>query len=386
MASKKPANPVARPAPGTPLGGARPNSVNLRCGALDTLLDRLDAPSKRAPAISRHFVRWPFRRESIEVRVVHPGGNVVSFRVACRNLSRGGISVLHNSFMHAASECHVMLPHPFRGVVDVPGTVVRCLHRGGVVHEVGISFRTPINAREFLHADPFGNEFSLERVAPSQLRGRVLLIEPCATDRSIVKHFLRDTSMQVDVVGSLAEAVLACEGVDVVIASAASEESDPPMMVATIRECRFEGPIVLVVPDSSPETRARLAGLCVQVIVVQPLTQDLLLRALGEVTLLGPPSPNHASRREPSEDWTTAQLSSIGSDLYQAVCADNPAAVRDTCERLKALSESMGWKSITRVVKDVLRTLARGKGIDQCRVSLDMILSACESDAGRKAA
>jgi CheY-like chemotaxis protein len=353
--------------------------------ALDTLLDKLDTSGKRAPAISRHFVRWPFRRESIEMRVVHPGGNVVSFRVACRNLSRGGICVLHNSFLHTGSECQVLLPHPFRGIIEVPGTVVRCLHRGGVIHELGISFRAAINAREFLHTDPFGNEFTLERISPAQLRGRLLLIEPSGADRSILRHYLRDTSLDVDVVGSLAEAVLACEGIDVVVASAPSADADAATLIATIRECRFDGPVVLIVPDSSPDTRARLAGLCVQVIVVQPITQDLLLRALGEVLLLEPIVRNAPERETPS-DWTSARLSAIGKDLYQAVCADDPGAVREACQRLRAVSESMGWKSISRVINEVLPSLAKGKPIAQCRASLDMLLAACDSGPGSKAA
>jgi CheY-like chemotaxis protein len=287
MAYRGPTHTTARPMPasGIPVVGLRPNSVNLRSQALDTLLDRLDSPIKNAPPPSRQFVRWPYRRESLEIRVVHPGGNIVTIRVACRNISRGGMCVLHNSFLHTGSECRVMLPHPTRGVVEVPGAVVRCLHRSGVIHELGIAFKGQVDVLEILQTDRFSNTYSFERVAGTELVGRVLVIEPSVADSSVLKHFLRDSSMEVQVVGSLAEAVLACDGVDVVVASSEAPDADPAAVVSTIRECRFEGPIVMVVPDASPDVRARLAGLAIQVIIVQPMTQELLMRALGEALL-----------------------------------------------------------------------------------------------------
>ena len=59
-----------------PIVGQRPNSVNLRAPALDSLLDKFDTPQRKSTGsiVNRSFVRWPFRRESVEVKVVHPGG------------------------------------------------------------------------------------------------------------------------------------------------------------------------------------------------------------------------------------------------------------------------------------------------------------------------
>lgn len=295
----------------------RPNSVNLKSHALESLLDRLDTPANAAQH-GRNFVRWPFRREALEVRMLHPGGSFVSIRVACRNISRGGICVLHNSFVHTGSECRVLLIHPVRGPALIPGKVVRCQHRGGLIHELGISFKTPLDVREYLRPDPLSNTFSLERVNAQDLRGRMLLIDPSANDRSTVAHFLKETSLAVDGVGSLAEAVLACEGADVVLASMNLPDGEPAAMVETLRKSGYEGPIVLVAPDGSSATRTRVTGVNAQVVVVQPITQDLLLRALGEVLLFQPrsakaspkatapaPSPAPAPAPKPTEAGAT---------------------------------------------------------------------------------
>jgi CheY-like chemotaxis protein len=365
----------------------RPNSVNLKSQALETLLDKLDAPDGNPPSSAREFVRWPFRREAIEVRLIHPGGNVVTIRVACRNISRGGICVLHNSFVHSGSECRVMVPHPTRKVMEVSGTVMRCQHRVGVVHELGISFRTPISTRELFQSDPFSNTFSLEHVHAQELQGRLLLIEPSGPDRSIIRHYLKETRLAIDAVGSLAEAVLGCEGMDAVLASSELPETDPITLVNTIRQCRFTGPIGLIVPNASPETRARVAGLSLPVIIVQPITQDLLLQAMAEMILIEeatPPAPQASSG--PSAQWTSSQLAEIGTELYQATCTRNLDTLRDACSRLKNLAESMQWGAIAKLTAEVLFAITSGKTVDQVKPSLDLLMASCESGVDSEAA
>jgi CheY-like chemotaxis protein len=210
----------------------------------------------------------------------------------------------------------VMLIHPVHGPTSIPGRVVRCQHRGGLVHELGISFKKPLEVHEYLRPDPLSNTFSLERVNTKDLRGRMLMIEPSDNDRSIVTHFLKETSLGVDAVGSLAEAVLACEGADVVLASLSIPDGEPAAVIETLRKTGYKGPIVLVAPDASPATRARVAELKAQAIIVQPITQDLLLRALGEVLLLNPApakAPAHAPAPTPAPTPPAAKPAGPGS-------------------------------------------------------------------------
>jgi CheY-like chemotaxis protein len=363
-----------------PIVGQRPNSVNLRTPALDSLLDKFDTPQRKATGsiVNRNFVRWPYRRESVEVKVVHPGGNLVSIRVACRNISRGGLSVLHNSFLHPGSECRVMLTHPTKGLVETPGTVVRCQHRSGVIHELGISFSDPINVKEFLQTDPLSNTFSLERVNPSDLHGRLLLVDPSAADRSILKHFLRETALEVESVSSMAEVVLACDSADVILINSEVPDGDLSTVLSTLRECRYDGPVILTVPDASPETRARLTGVTAQAILVNPITQNLLMRAIAEVLIVDPPS-GRARHSRPSPQSSMAHLASIGKELYAAASARNGDSISDLCARLLTLAESMGWNALMRQANDVMSSLGRGRTVEQVLPAIEQIMAACDN-------
>ena len=71
--------------------------------------------------------------------------------MACRNLSQRGIGLLHRSYVHLGTTCSVLLPHPRKGEQEYRGTVVRCLHLSGMVHEIGIRF----NGKERLDVEEY---------------------------------------------------------------------------------------------------------------------------------------------------------------------------------------------------------------------------------------
>jgi len=359
---------------------ARPNTLNLSTQALASFLDKLDEPEQSGDGQkNRTFVRWPWRLEALTIRIEHPGGNSASISVACRNLSRGGISVLHNSYIHPGSQCRVLLPHPKRGLVGVAGLVVRCIHRGGVAHEVGISFTEPVNAREFVNTDPLSNVFTLERVNPGELKGTLLLIEPAAVDRHVYKHFLRETLLRVVPASTPAEAVASLQEADVVLIGGDSTTTPPAPTVATLRSAGFGGPILLVVPDSSDATRLTLTGVSAQSVIAKPITHDLLLRALAEVLLIQKSSP-HAAGHEASRarESQNKQLVLAGVDLLRAACGQNPASLRRNCLAVRSIAESLGASDVMALTDQILAGLTNGLTIEKLMTEIEALVNACD--------
>src|SRR5262245_25079873 len=122
-----------QPKPFKPKLNERPNTLGLQPRSLDALLDHLDDPEDPKAVARREFVRWPFRRTTIHISIFHPGGSMVSLKLACRNLSRGGLALLHNAYVHPGSPCRVELP-TLSGVFDrVEGVIQRCAHRRGTL-------------------------------------------------------------------------------------------------------------------------------------------------------------------------------------------------------------------------------------------------------------
>lgn len=197
----------------------RPNTVNLRLTALHDLLDRMERRPTGKSIVPRRriFARWPFRRETVQLEIAHPGGNAATIRVACRNLSRGGLGVLHNAYVHTGSDCRVLLTHYERGETWIDGRIVRCVHRGGVVHELGIQFYEPIVLSEFMPRDAFAPVFSLERVDPSSLAGSVLHVSDDLTQRQLVRRHLQNTRLRLTSVSTIDEAIPSAAVYDVAV-------------------------------------------------------------------------------------------------------------------------------------------------------------------------
>ncbi|HYE62463.1 MAG TPA: response regulator [Phycisphaerales bacterium] len=360
----------------------RPNSINLSAAQLEALLDKLDEPEQKAGTRhKRDFVRWPFRKLSITVGLIHPGGNTVNIKVAGRNLSNGGVCVLHSSFVHPGSECIVHMPHPTQGEVQVRGKIVRCMHRAGLIHEIGIAFPRPINAKEYLAPDPLSNSFERERVRSADLQGRVLIIEPAKGERDIIKHFLRETNLQLEYASTLAEGISLYDSFTAVILSAEVGDAEPGVAASKLREIGHVGPILMIVPDDTARTRARVASAPVRAFLCRPYSQDILFRALAEVLLAEQP----ADTRKTSASDTRAkaapadEVTRLGKALFSAVFHRDAAAVRSACLRIRTLSEARGWTPVVSLVNQIQSTLDSGGSIEAVMPNLELVIAACDS-------
>lgn len=133
------------PSPTRLAAAGRSNTLGLSRLALEEVHATLDAADSRVERDdARAYARVPVRGGAIAVCLEHPGGTTAELLMAGRNLSRGGVSLLHSGFVHAGTKCIVRLPLGVDRVVSFPGEVVRCTHRGGQLHEIGVKFARPL--------------------------------------------------------------------------------------------------------------------------------------------------------------------------------------------------------------------------------------------------
>ena len=86
---------TTRPDPAESSPG-RPNSLGIHQRQLDSLLERVDHASNSMLAPKRpRYVRWPFRQETILIKISHPSGTTAAVKVASsmtpRMGGRGGV-------------------------------------------------------------------------------------------------------------------------------------------------------------------------------------------------------------------------------------------------------------------------------------------------------
>lgn len=330
---------------------SKPNTIGLHQNALDALLTRMDGPPKPGPK-RREFVRWPFRRESLPIRICHPGGSEVIIRVACRNISRGGMSVLHSAFVHVGSRCVLALPHVRKGPTPVSGRIVRCEHRSGVVHEIGIVFDQPINVRDFIPAESLEFRFSLERVTPGELRGTVVHLARSATDRQLVRHALRDTSLGVRSVSTvdnlLAQARLGC---DLVLFEQGGEIDEAAGVLENLAAVAPHVPVVVIAPGNGTEWRARAKELSAAVVVAKPLSAEAIVRVAAEFLLVDRQARESAQEYH---DEAAAPVESLATALERAAASSDYDAAAAAAHDVQTLAAENGWTTLETVAAKAL--------------------------------
>lgn len=356
--------------------GPRPNTVGLKLPALTVLMDGLDGHDERRDR-RRRFVRWPFRRESVELRVTHPGGNAAVMNVACRNLSAAGVSLLHSSFLHPGSACEVVLPSS-GGVVRARGMIVRCQHRSGVVHEIGVRFDHPVSMQDFMARDLFTDWYCRERVEPASLEGTVVCLLSSALDRRVLAHFLRDACVKLRPVERVREAVEAAAGGAALIICGDEGELSPRELVSALRIGAEGVPILMVASDAHRATREKLTGIGLDAVVVKPLLQDVLLRAMAEFLVDVRPAARGGSDLDLRTAWES--LANLAAQARWALKRRDPDPLFGVCFNIRAVADRAGLRAVERMADSALRRLALpGEPVPEAE--LEGLIAACERAA-----
>jgi CheY-like chemotaxis protein len=372
----------------------RPNSLGLRQRELSELLDQLDLPETPAKGVKRDFVRWPFRRTTIPLKVFHPNGTTAGFSVACRNISRGGLAFLHSAFLHQGTRCSVVLSHPTRGDVTIEGWVARCAHRSGMIHEIGMTFAEPIEVREFLSQDPLADCFSLEKIDPEQLQGALLIIAAGDTDQKILRHYLRATHLRISEVASSAAAVdRFCEHWDLIFIDLNLSGEDGAESVAMLRQCGYTGPIIATTSDISPEARQRLLSIEANAFLAKPLSQSLVLRAVAEF-LIANRHAHAAATTTLTPDHPEFQLAesfamslrTIARKLEDCVRRADVPGCKALSLQVSGTAPSVGFTELGKLAANTAESLSKTMNVQDSIRHIRQLIAACERARVKKAA
>jgi hypothetical protein len=299
----------------------RINTIGLSDRDLEEMLERMDSLENQGdPSARRTFARWPFRQASVVVRLSHPGGSEVDLRLACRNLSQGGVSLLHSGYVHPGTPCTVMLPRLVSTGAEIKGEVTRCIHRRGTLHEVGVRFAQMINIHLYIDATRAVNFHVLEHVRPDAVSGRLLLVEDCPLNTKIVKHYLRETRLSINSVSTATEGINAvAEGYDIILTDWSLPDMSGVKMLTSIRESGIQSPAIFITADPTSAMKDGLAELPNVSVLAKPLTQEQVLRAVAEKVMNG---------KYNMGDGKGGKASSLNADLSQNMREQSEALIR----------------------------------------------------------
>lgn len=364
----------------------RQNSLGLTASGLEKLLNNIENEPGSSNA-SRSDARWPFRQPAIVIRVVHPGGSDVEVRMACRNLSKNGMCLLHSAFVYPGTRCVCVLPHPERGGVPIEGEIVRCQHRSGVVHEVGIRFDDEIDVRAFVDPDPIRQLFAAENVKPEDLKGTVLYVESNQIDSTLLKHHLTGTCIEIVPAKTAAEALAAVHGgVDLILSEFVLEDMTGSEFALQLRSENISTPLIFVTHDIGPRVINAVKRKLAQAMIRKPVTAETLLPALAEfIQRCAPESAAGSASAGPVDpklaEALKAEIARCADQIETAVSSGAAMEIVGTCHVLRQVSEVIGMSRLSGDATKAIADLSENMNVDASKNLLAVIIEQCRRAA-----
>jgi len=363
------------------------NTLHLSSDRLSVLMDELDQMSESKSARRSH-ARLEYRRHAVEVEVYQPSGGSVGFCVACRNISRGGMSVLHSSYMHIGTKCRLKLRHKENGDQWIVAEVVQCRHVTGRVHDVGLHFTREIDVNDYVRLDPLSETFSLEHVEPGKLKGRVLLVTASVIEKKLVEVYLSETALRMVHVESYQEmASQLSEPFNVVLCDFDMDAAGAQSRVLELRAAGHSLPVIAISGDTSVDARDSIREARASAFVPKPIERDSLLRALAEYLILdrkcdGAEQVQHTKQEtDPSlkalAELFAKDLQQFAEELATAVTQDDEKSLRYICARIRGTGPLLGHGAIADSAARVISTLDEEASIAAAQEAINTLIGLC---------
>jgi CheY-like chemotaxis protein len=381
-----------RPAPPAIATGRRPNSVGLGQRDLEVVLDQIDRPGPGAAAKRRAYVRFEFRCLSVRLDILQKDGSAPSVLVATRNLSAGGLSILHSAYAHQDAEVIIHLPDLTGQVVPLRGVVRMCRHVQGVIHEVGVQLAEQIDPRRFIRLDDQDTRAALERVDTSRLAGTVVCVSPSDMDRRIVAHYLSGTRIALVAAATGADGLArAADGADIVLVDLELPDMTGEEFLAALAKAGLGIPVIVVTSDAAAAPGALQPGLA-SAVLPRPLEREALLAALGEhcldkpaagpvTTSLAEGSPNTALVPEFLDFLKTAV-----AKLEASIEHDDVDTCRSVAVQIAGVAPTLGFRQIADASQAVAVGIAASMSVRESESLVRGLIDLCQRTRPSQAA
>jgi len=337
---------------------------------------------------SRSNERLEYSPGEIEVHVFHPGGSIVKIRVSAKDLSATGLGFMHRGFLYDNTKCEVHLPSLLGEPEVVVGRVVRCVHREGSMHEVGLKFDKPIDPRLFTEVGLEHASINAEPMAMPNLTGRILHIDDQELDTALLKHHLKATGISLTSIQNPDDVLKAirAEPFDVVICDLYIGDVDGEVIIQQLRDNDFQGKIIIVTAESDPSRNHRLRNMGVEEIIQKPYDPARLIGILSSILK----SVGASSSEEPiySSIPDTGEMGKLVrtyikhtkekvSEIKEAVEKNDIKLLRRLCLELKGHGASYGFASLTQTAHAVIQSLDASMSIEESVTAINRLISVC---------
>lgn len=323
-------------------------------------------------------VRVPYTPKSVTVTITNPGGNQVYYSVIPRNLSRRGIGFLHGQFLYPESRCSINLHTREDEDVTIEGTIIRCRHLTGMVHDVAVGFNSPVDLTSFVkltadelkvHAEEVESDIANGHIQSGQVGiGTVLLLDSFKPDSRLYRSFLERVGYECHEAGDVQEAieVINNQKVDVAVIDVCGESESGIDRLGQVIDAGFDGPILVISVDNNEELEQSVLSAGAQKFLPKPIDVETftdrinLMAGHGSTLIEGDlivSSLGHDETMAPLlHEFVSESKETVGK-IRSAVSSSDNDQLKLICRQLKGAGGGYGFDEITRAASEVIESL-----------------------------
>lgn len=330
------------------------NSLGMDSLVYKQLLKKLNqTPQGDTPTVSPHrfHTRLEYHQPYLSIQLETSDRTHREITVATRNISRGGLSVLHSSYTYPGTVVRTTLDRIDGHAHNISGKVVRCEHRGGVVHEIGINFDHEIIVQEFIRPDIIDCIRTHERVNAADLNGRALFVGNDKMITPLAREYLQQTCINFGFVETAKQALEKdLEEQDIICCCLDAGDMTGPEFARVLRTKGYEKPILLTGECSDESTRNQIRLSTADALIPSPLTENDFLCAFAEylVTAWNPAILNALRKYNCAQtnDALRNELAKLGIVLDQHIRTQDPVQIFATCNKIKSIAPLLGLNGL----------------------------------------
>ncbi|GAB4520925.1 MAG: hypothetical protein Tsb0013_24390 [Phycisphaerales bacterium] len=333
--------------------------------------------------------RWSMQQQKAIVTVMEDGGVRRNLSIVPRNLSSWGVGFFHGGYLHMNTPCIVTM-RTMRGVArSHKGTIVRCIHKRGRLHEVGVRFEEEISPRDYFIDVGDSPLFNSEAVDIERLTGSALVVAGSAAERRLITEYFKPSGMVLSEAPSAMDAFdeLAHADPDMLFADCQLEDMGWKDFVGKLRESGFVGPIVLLAAERDQGLRIAAITAGASEVIFKPLSASILHRAAAEylITSGGATNalqpmicdlpPGRLDRSVITEYIDELQDHAVA--LHHAVKSDDIETVRKIFANIGATAHGFGFPVLGDTALEGARVLDNPSGAKMMKLRAYELMKMC---------
>lgn len=368
-------------------------SVHLPESRVVEILNRLDEKEPAGSAVSkrgdkrRRQPRHRYRHLDVLMTVHQMGGGMHRFLVPTRDISANGVSILHGGYLHTGTDVKMHLPTVSGQTTLVEGAVLSCEHVVGAVHLIVVMFYHQIDPRTFVASAEGSDPLNAEPLQAPAMRGKALMIDDQPFEARLIKHYLRETSVELTHAASMEQALAALKAqpVDIILCDLNLGGEQGEAVIESLRQAGYKGPIIALTGEWSRGRLAEARAAGAAIVMPKPYDPAKLLDNMAEFLNASEPADETPLFSKLEQDEMTRELvrqfiddaHTLSDELGKAIEEGDVHGARQAAITLKEAGGGYGFTELFEAAKQAITALDASFSIEESIQDLRRLQSMC---------